>query len=122
MKSTNGMGVGKGGGREKVLNSGQRLTMGTQPYSMKPDTPSSSEFRNGMLEAKPGVDKSGAPVGGKSNRKNGGLARANVRAYGNATMITHKPGFVENASTQANGRIVPAVMGPKNFWDESRSL
>jgi len=116
---TNNLGRAKPG-KERVINSGQRVTVGNSIYGMRPDAPSGTEFRAGMLEAKPGMSKPDPlAVGTTSRRKSAGLAR-NALGPRFAPAITHRPGFQENASTQANGRIVPGVMGSRrNFWSQA---
>jgi hypothetical protein len=120
-KNTNGMGAkALGGGADKVTNSGQRVTVGDSVYSTKPDAPSATEFRAGMVEGKPGMSKADPlAVGTTSTRKSAGLARSSLGPRFSPA-ITHRPGFVENASVQANGRTVPAVMGVRNsFYAEA---
>lgn len=115
--TTNGMGRGKGG-KEKVVNSGQRPTMGTSIYSMPVDAPSGTEFRNGMLEHRQGGDKSDAPDNRTSKRSQVSAQSALGASYHITPSIKQSaPG--PDPRTQANGRIVPSVMGSRrNFWAE----
>lgn len=120
--STNGMGR-RGGGRspdrEIVINSGQRKTMGTSAYQMRPDAPSASEFRAGMVSHKEGVDKSDAPVGRTSKRRSAGLARTSLGARYRITPNTNavvKP----DPRTLGSTKVVPPVMGRSSFWAGGR--
>lgn len=115
--STNGLGRG-GGGKERVINSGQRATMGTSVYSMKPDAPSGTEFRAGMLEAKEGFGKSDAPDNRTSKRKQTS-AQSSMGACYHITPSVKSSAPGPDNRVQANSRIVPAVMGARsNFWAE----
>lgn len=124
-KSTNGLGYGtRSGDKDPVVNSGQRKTVGTSIYAMPVDAPSGSDFISGMLEAKEGWAKSDAPVGvkepgGKGAKKFTASSSAGAR-YSISPNMYARGGFVENASTQANGRIVKATMGSRqNFGSAS---
>lgn len=119
-KSTNNMGrkaVGRRG-QDRVVNSGQRQTMG--PGFMRPDAPSATEFRTGMLEHKEGFDKSDAPDsrGGKRKQVMAQTtlgARYRISPNVNA-VVPQEP------TTLRSTRVVPAVSGAgRNFWNQSRS-
>lgn len=106
------------GNKDRVINSGQRKTVGGSIYSQKPDAPSASEFREGFLRLKGdavpdplGVMAPAVPRKKGTNRTMG--ARLTISPN------THAVVPVEAAPTMANARIVPAVMGSRrNFWAE----
>jgi hypothetical protein len=102
-KDTKGMGYGEGQWKDT-----SRQTVGNSIYHDKVDAPSASEFRAGSLTHKEGYDKQGdanmGSAGGRTHEKQGMGARYNPQ-------ITHRPGFVENASTLAAGRIVSSAAG-----------
>ena len=107
MKTTNGMGVGKGGDGTNV-NGQNRPTVGDSLYKAIPDQPSKTAFMEGAVRNKEGSARVGdATMGGSSIRQRTTVDRLGAK-YG--VQITHKPGYVENASTLANGRIVPSVI------------
>lgn len=115
-RSTNGLGIRKSSGKDPVVNSGQRKTIGTSIYAMKPDAPSATEFRTGMLETKEGFGKSDGPdnmreAGGKGRKS---VMRSSMGArYGISEVGRPAQGF-EMQNVQSNGRIVPAVMGTRS--------
>ena len=102
-KNTNGMGYGEGQWKDT-----SRATVGDSIYHDKVDAPSASEFRAGTLTHKEGYDKQGdanmGTAGGRTHEKQGMGARYTPQ-------ITHRPGFVEDARTQGNGRIIPSAAG-----------
>lgn len=117
--STNGTGrrsVGRT--KEVVINSGQRKTMGTSAYQ-RPDAPSASEFRAGMLSHKEGVDKSDAPDNRTSRRRSAGLARTSLGARYRITPNTNAV-VPQDTRTLSSSRVVPPVMGRRGFWAGSR--
>lgn len=118
-KGTNGTGRrALGGGKDKTLNSGQRPTAGVPG---RPDAPSGTEFRTGMLEQKAGMAVPD-PLGvmGMSTRKSSGTTRT---SGGARLRISPNVNAVAKAEplTQKNLRTVPSVMGSRpNFWGGSR--
>ena len=116
-KSTNGLGVAGNVGREKVINSGQRKTVGTSIYGIRADTPSSSEFRSGMLEAKPGVDKGDAVLGNKPAKgRKQNLVMGTMGARYTISPNMHARGGFLAQDVQGQSRIIPSAMGSrKNF-------
>lgn len=126
MKSTNGMGnAGTGKSKDKVVNSGQRKTVGTSIYQQPVDAPSGSEFIGGMLEAKEGFAKSDAPVGvkepgGKGRKKFTASSSMGAR-YTISPNMNAAHGFQPDGNTQANGRIIPPVMGQSRNFGAGRS-
>lgn len=112
--NTNGMGR-RGTGRTKdvVINSGQRKTVGTSIYQQPIDSPSSTEFRAGMLSQKEGSAKSDAPD------SRGGKRKA-IRAQSMGARYTISPNVnavvQPDARTQRSSRVVPPVMGRRAFY------
>ena len=109
--STGRAGLGKKG--DKVLNSGQRPTMG--PGFMRPDAPSATEFRTGMLEPKKGAVPDPLGVMGAPAHRRQTMARTSMgpryRITPNVNAVV-KP----EPETQRNLRTVPSVMGSRpNF-------
>lgn len=117
--STNSMGrkaLGRGG--EKVVNSGQRQTVGTSAYQLT-DAPSASEFRAGMLEHKEGFGKSDAPDSRGGKRKAIKAQTMGARYHISPNVNAVVP---QDPQTLRSTRIVPAVSGTgRNFWNQSRS-
>lgn len=106
-------------GQDPVVNSGQRRTMGTSAYSLRPDSPSGSEFRAGMLSHKEGFGKSDAPDNRTSRRRNAGLARTSLGARYTISPSMKVP---QDPNVLRNTRVVPPVTGSgRNFWAQERS-
>lgn len=105
-KTTNGMGRGPAKPEGTNVNGTNRETMGTSVYDARPDIPSRDAFMAGALREKEGSGK-GSVLDPTSAR-----GRTTVDSLGAkyGIQITHKPGYVENATTLANGRIVPSVV------------
>lgn len=120
--STNSMGrkaVGRGD-KDRVINSGQRPTVGNSVFQQPVDAPSSTEFRAGMLSHKEGFSKSDAPDSRGGKRK-GVMAQS---ALGARYHITPNVNAVvqPEPDTLRNTRVVPSAMGTgRNFWNQSRS-
>lgn len=98
---------------EKVMNSGQRPTMG--PGFMRPDAPSATEFRAGMLERKKDAVPDPLGVMGAPARRGQVMARS---AMGPRYRITPNVNAVvpPEPTTGRNLRIMPSVMGTRpNF-------
>jgi hypothetical protein len=112
--STNNTGrTGLGKKADKVTNSGQRPTMG--PGFMRPDAPSATEFRTGMLEPKKDAVPDPLGVMGAPARRKQVMARS---AMGPRYRITPNVNAVVPAepTTQRNLRTMPSVMGSRpNF-------
>lgn len=112
--STNSKGRAKLGQRaDKVMNSGQRPTMG--PGFMRPDAPSATEFRTGMLEQKKDAVPDPLGVMGAPARRKQVMARS---AIGPRYRITPNVNAVvqPDPTEGRNLRIMPSVMGTRpNF-------
>lgn len=112
--STNEKGRAKLGQRaDKVMNSGQRPTMG--PGFMRPDAPSATEFRAGMLEPKKDAVPDPLGVMGAPTPRKRVMARS---ALGPRYRITPNVNAVvqPEPTTQRNLRTMPSVMGSRpNF-------
>lgn len=113
-KGMNSKGRAKLGQRaDKVMNSGQRPTMG--PGFMRPDAPSATEFRAGMLTAKHDAVPDPLGVMGAPARRGRVMART---AMGPRYRITPNVNAVvqPEPTTQRNLRTMPSVMGSRpNF-------
>jgi len=115
--ATNDMGrkAVRDGQRDPVTNSGQRKTMGA--FSMKPDAPSATEFREGFLRPKGDAVPDPLGVMAAPARRRRGLQRT-MGARLTISPNTHAVVPPEAAPTLANARIVPAVTGTRrNFWN-----
>lgn len=98
---------------DKVINSGQRPTMG--PGFMRPDAPSATEFRTGMLEPKKGAVPDPLGVMAAATPRKRVMARS---AMGPRYRITPNVNAVvqPEPTTQRNLRTMPSVMGSRpNF-------
>lgn len=98
---------------DKVMNSGQRPTMG--PGFMRPDAPSATEFRTGMLEPKKGAVPDPLGVMAPPVRRGRVMART---AMGARYRITPNVNAVvpQEPTTQRSLRTMPSVMGSRpNF-------
>ena len=97
---------------DRVTNSGQRETMG--PGYLRPDAPSATEFRAGMLTPKHGAVPDPLGVMGAPARR----SRTMVSRAGARHRITPNVNAVvqPEPTTQRNLRTVPSTMGARpNF-------
>jgi hypothetical protein len=98
---------------DRVINSGQQPTMG--PGFMRPDVPSATEFRAGMLEPKKGAVPDPLGVMAPATPRKRVMAQS---ALGARYRITPNVNAVvqPEPTTQRNLRTVPSVMGSRpNF-------
>lgn len=98
---------------DRVTNSGQRETMG--PGFMRPDAPSATEFRAGMLRAKGDAVPDPLGVMGAPAHRGRTMARSSM---GPRYRITPNVNAVvqPEPTTQRNLRTVPSTMGSRpNF-------
>ncbi len=100
---------------ETTITGTNRPTMGTSAQQMPVDSPSMKDVRAGMVVPRRGAPSGALPDAGTATHRGQVSAQATLGAQYRIT-AKRAPYTQEDARTQANGRIVPAVTGSaRNF-------